>query len=83
MADLACLSAYFIEQQRERPDLIEAAIEENASRKGWLIFATHDICESPSPYGCTPELFEQVVAWSVASGAQVVPVAEALDILRG
>src|SRR5207253_7913061 len=41
-------------------------------------FATHDVCNSPTRYGCRPELFEQVVKQSVDSGARLIPVSQAL-----
>jgi hypothetical protein len=29
-------------------------IDANARAKGWLIFATHDVCDQPTRFGCTP-----------------------------
>jgi peptidoglycan/xylan/chitin deacetylase (PgdA/CDA1 family) len=77
-ADLNYLFAFFLEQSRDRPEAIRQVIELNRAARGWLIFATHDITPRPSRFGCTPELFEQVVRWSLESGAQVLPVARAL-----
>ncbi|HEY4282956.1 MAG TPA: polysaccharide deacetylase family protein [Chthoniobacterales bacterium] len=79
-ADLNYLNAFFIEQSRENPAAIERVIEENARRKGWLIFATHDISNSPTAFGCTPGLFADVVNWARESGARILPVAEALKV---
>ena len=53
-------------------------IDRNAEEKGWLIFYTHDVCESPSRYGCTPEDFREVVSYAVSSGARVMPVRDAV-----
>ena len=50
--------------------------------KGWLILATHDVCDNPSPYGCTAQFFETVVQHAVQSGARVLPVVSALEALR-
>ncbi len=50
--------------------------------RGWLVFATHDVEANPSRYGCTPELFERVLRWSVHSGARILPVARALRQIR-
>ena len=52
-------------------------IRQNAERKGWLVFYTHDIKSNPSPYGCTPEYFEEVVKSAVESGAEIVTVRQA------
>jgi peptidoglycan/xylan/chitin deacetylase (PgdA/CDA1 family) len=77
VVDLSLLKSYFVDY-RSRGDLREAAdlIEANAAVKGWLIFSTHDVCESPSLYGCTPAYFEEVVRRSLASHARVLPMAQ-------
>lgn len=76
-ADLNYLSGYFLEKSRDNPEGVKNVIRENARERGWLIFATHDICKSPTPYGCTPEFFEQIVQAAVDSGARILPVFEA------
>ena len=82
VTDLNYLCAFFLEQSRDNPGAVKSLIDQNARAQGWLIFATHDVCDEPSPYGCTPDFFEQVVRWSVDSGARVLPVLEALESLR-
>lgn len=52
-------------------------IEENVHARGWLIFYTHDVCPSPSPFGCTPEYLEKIVAAAVLSGSKILTVGEA------
>jgi peptidoglycan/xylan/chitin deacetylase (PgdA/CDA1 family) len=81
VADLALLKSFFIEKSVRRPEAIQAAIADNAAARGWLIFSTHDVSDSPTPYGCTPGMFTQVLDWSLASGATVLPVAEACDAI--
>jgi len=76
--DLNLLSAFFLEKSRDDFESIERVIHENSRACGWLILATHDVCDTPSPFGCTPALFKRVVALSVASGATILPVGEAL-----
>src|SRR5206468_12321912 len=83
MADLNLLSATFLEKSRDRPDAVKALIDENTRERGWLIFATHDVSDNPSPFGCTPDFFEQVVRWAVESGARILPVVRALEVLQG
>ena len=80
--DLNYLKAFFIEQSRENFDVISSVIDENARARGWLIFATHDVCDSPTRFGCTPALFERVVNYSVRSGAMILPVNAALERAR-
>jgi len=79
--DLGYLSAYFMEQGRETPEALPDLVEENRKARGWLIFATHDVCKDPSPFGCTPEFFESIVRCAVQSGARILPVVQALEVL--
>lgn len=81
-ADLNCLSAYFLEKNRDNPEAIKNVIEQNRQARGWLIFATHDVCDSPSPWGCPPEFFEKIVQYAVGSGARILPVVQAWEALR-
>ena len=78
VVDLSLLKSYFIDY-RSRDNLREVAslIEANAATKGWLIFATHDVSDSPSPYGCTSACFEEIVRLSRASGARLLPMTHA------
>ena len=66
-ADLNLLCAFFLEQSRENPEAVKRLIDQNAQARGWLILATHDVCDTPSRFGCTPAFFEQVVQWSLES----------------
>jgi hypothetical protein len=81
ITDLNYLCAFFLEKSRDNPEAVKSLIDQNARARGWLIFATHDVCERPSPYGCTSEFFEQVVRWAVDSGACILPVVRALETL--
>ena len=80
--DLNLLKAYFLDF-RTRDDLraISAVIDENAAARGWLIFATHDVCDEPSRYGCFSSLFDEVVRLSLRSGARVLPMKYVLQEL--
>ena len=80
-ADANNLQATFIEKHRDNPAAMHRLIEENQRAGGWLIFATHDVTENPSPFGCTPALFEEVVLAAANSGARIIPVAAAWDEL--
>jgi peptidoglycan/xylan/chitin deacetylase (PgdA/CDA1 family) len=53
-----------------------ATLLANGREEGrWLIFYTHDVRDRPSPYGCTPALFEQTVTRALKEGFTIVPVA--------
>lgn len=80
--DLNNLSAYFLEQSRHDIHRVKDLIDRNRQVRGWLIFATHDISDNPSPFGCTPQFFRDTVQYAVCSGARILPVAKALEALR-
>jgi hypothetical protein len=80
--DLNQLKAYFLEKSRNNPFLVKEVIESNLKARGWLIFATHDISDDPTPYGCSPSFFEEIVKCSIDSGAKILPVAQSLDAIR-
>jgi peptidoglycan/xylan/chitin deacetylase (PgdA/CDA1 family) len=79
--DLNYLSAFFLEKSRGNPEVVKSLIDQNARARGWLIFATHDVRDAPSPFGCTPDFFGQVVRWAVDSGARTLPVIRAVELL--
>ena len=80
-SDLNQLSAYFLEKTRDNFQAVKDLIDRNRQACGWLIFVTHDISNNPTPFGCNPEFFERVVQYAIGSGAQIVPVVEALEVL--
>jgi peptidoglycan/xylan/chitin deacetylase (PgdA/CDA1 family) len=80
--DLGYLAAFFMEQGRDRPDMLKKLIEENREARGWLIFATHDVCDSPTPFGVTPDFFEDIVRSAVDSSALILPVLQAWETLH-
>lgn len=82
VVDRGLLAAYFLEQARHA-DAVKRIIDQNSAARGWLIFATHDVCETPSPWGCTPGFLESIVRYASRSGAVVLPVDEAWHVVRG
>jgi peptidoglycan/xylan/chitin deacetylase (PgdA/CDA1 family) len=80
--DLNYLSAYFLEQTRDDAEAVKAIIDYNRLARGWLVFATHDISPDPTPWGCKPAFFENIVRYAVASGAHILPVFDAYEELR-
>ena len=82
VVDLNLLKAYFLDwRNRGNLDAVRQVVERNAAERGWLIFATHDVASQPSKYGCQPDLFEEAVRLSIASGARVVPMMDACEAL--
>jgi peptidoglycan/xylan/chitin deacetylase (PgdA/CDA1 family) len=80
--DLNYLKAFFLEQSRDNFDAIERLIQENTLARGWLIFATHDVCESPTRFGVTPQFFKAVVRVAAQSGALILPIHQAFQRAR-
>jgi peptidoglycan/xylan/chitin deacetylase (PgdA/CDA1 family) len=80
--DLNFLRAFFLEQSRDDAAAVKAIIDESCRAGGWLIFATHDVAENPTRFGCTPGFFRDVVRYAVASGATILPVAAALKRIQ-
>ncbi|HKQ37803.1 MAG TPA: hypothetical protein VJ063_06970, partial [Verrucomicrobiae bacterium] len=82
--DLNYLNAYFLREGRSDAEAIKKLIDDNCRQRGWLIFATHDIADAPTSFGCNPRLLEEVARYAIRSGAKVLPVAEACQsILTG
>jgi peptidoglycan/xylan/chitin deacetylase (PgdA/CDA1 family) len=79
--DLNNLSAYFLEKTHNDAKPVKSLIDQNCQARGWLILATHDICDTPSPFGCTPAFFEEIVRYAVDSGARVLPVFSAWEAI--
>ena len=50
---------------------------------GWLTLFAHDIRDTPSEWGCTPEEFKTVIEAVKQSGAIVLPVHQALSHIEG
>lgn len=76
--DLAYLRAFPVYSSRPIRQLKDL-IDRNARRKGWAILYTHDVSRNPSPWGCTPEYFQEALSIVADSGATVLTVAEAVS----
>jgi peptidoglycan/xylan/chitin deacetylase (PgdA/CDA1 family) len=73
--DLSQLNALSL----HRADLaIENYVRKAVDHRGWLIFAGHDICERPSPYGCTPQILENALRLVSAAGIEILTMDAAL-----
>jgi peptidoglycan/xylan/chitin deacetylase (PgdA/CDA1 family) len=76
--DLNLVKACFLDR-RTGVDMhfIKELVQYNAAQGGWLVFATHDVTDHPSPYGCTPAFLSQVAECVASSGALLLPFGEA------
>lgn len=81
--DLNLLKAFFLDRRiGNTVDVVKYLINQNSIFRGWLIFATHDIDDNPSRYGCSKKYFMEVVKYAFNSHALLLPVSEALNIVK-
>lgn len=73
-ADLNLLRANSLYGGMDQLELVGRLLEKNERRQGWLIFYTHDVRENPSPYGCTPRLFESAVTMALKKSMTILTV---------
>jgi peptidoglycan/xylan/chitin deacetylase (PgdA/CDA1 family) len=51
-------------------------LERAFNRRSWLILYSHDVCDGPTPWGCTPATLERLIDAARARGFDIVTVAE-------
>jgi peptidoglycan/xylan/chitin deacetylase (PgdA/CDA1 family) len=83
IVDLQFLRANPLIEQDIDPDGIDRAFEEAAARNGWLIFYSHDVATTPSPYGCSPSLLRHALEAASRRKIPILSIAEALQRAGG
>jgi peptidoglycan/xylan/chitin deacetylase (PgdA/CDA1 family) len=78
LVDLAQLNAIGLEHGWWDPTLIESEVEAAVRRRGWIIFFTHDISDSPSEYGATPEMLDHALTCVREVDIDILPIRHAL-----
>lgn len=81
LADLNLLRANSLYGDLDTCAKVRELIIENEWRKSWLIFYSHDVSPTPSPYGCTPQLLQFAVSLASQGCARILTVAEVLSEL--
>ena len=76
--DLSQLKAAPLEARSWSAAAVEALVEDARSNGGWLIFFSHDVSDTPSPYGATPAMLEHALKTLAAAGIATLPVKHAL-----
>ncbi|HXH47962.1 MAG TPA: polysaccharide deacetylase family protein [Terriglobia bacterium] len=61
---------------------VEHLFRVNDQRRGWLIFYTHDVGETPSRWGCKPGQLEAVVRIAVRMRHKILTVGAALGAIE-
>lgn len=78
--DLNLLKAFFLDIRTGATiDAVKQIIDKCAEERGWLIFATHDIDDDPSRYGCPRKMFTEIVKYATQSGANLLPVGKVCE----
>lgn len=77
LADLFSNPIYSRDFDRER---LCQLIDDAQAAGGWVIFYTHDVCDEPSDFGCTPAQLKSIVAHATEN-ATVLPVRDVLASL--
>jgi peptidoglycan/xylan/chitin deacetylase (PgdA/CDA1 family) len=76
--DLGQLKVASLESRQWKMDEIEELIATASHKPCWIIFLTHDIDDSPTPYGSTPSMLEDTLAKTRAAGIDILTVKNAL-----
>lgn len=79
--DLAQLSTVSLESRLFSEDVILDAIARTKAGGGWLVFYTHDISKTPTPYGSTPDILDWTLGQVGDAGIPILPMREALKAL--
>ena len=79
--DLHFLRAYELVDSAVSIERAAELIDQAVAARGWLIFVSHDVSDTPTRYGVSPTLLEATLVHAKDRGARVLPVCEALDII--
>lgn len=74
-ADANQLPSVGIEGENGEQDALSHLGDAHRAR-AWLILYTHDVCEAPSPWGCTPQALANIADAALKSRFEIVTVAE-------
>ncbi|MCZ8314724.1 polysaccharide deacetylase family protein [Phreatobacter sp.] len=77
--DLDFLKSVEISERSLAAVSMDAWLDRLARDGGWLVLFTHDVCDTPTPFGTTARILEATVAGALDRGIAIMPVAEALD----
>jgi peptidoglycan/xylan/chitin deacetylase (PgdA/CDA1 family) len=81
--DLNLLRANRLYGGYDQADEAKRLVLENERRKSWLIFYSHDVSSTPSRFGCTPEMLEEVVSFAADHSVGLLTVADVVANLCG
>lgn len=77
-SDRNLLKAIGMESRRLPNYDLETLVRVAAEQRGWLIAYGHDVSDSPTPYGCTPDDLDLLLRLAKQAGLDIIPVGQAI-----
>ena len=81
VVDLGMLRVIELYDRTLTQEKLRRVLRETRDRNGWLIFYAHDVAETPSGIGCSPQLLHATVSAAQAAGMPCLPIREALGAI--
>jgi len=81
IVDLGLLKVIRLYDRTLTHDKLHRLLRENHDRNGWLIFYTHDVADSPSAIGCSPQMLRATIEAVQAAGMPCLSSPEALSAI--
>ena len=76
--ELAQLKAIPLERRNWNPRRVERLVRQAQERRGWVVFFSHDVSDSPSPFGATPYMLRHALEAVRSAGMDILTVRDAL-----
>lgn len=77
--DLDFIKAVEISARAIDAERLDRWLDQVEAARGWLVFFTHDVSDTPSVYGTSLAMLARVVEGAQARGIDILPVGAALD----
>ncbi|KAF0127887.1 MAG: hypothetical protein FD152_2467 [Xanthobacteraceae bacterium] len=77
--DLDFINAVEISERGIDSARLDRLLDQVEATRGWLVFFTHDVSDTPSAYGTSIAMLERVVDRTQARGIDILPVRAALE----
>lgn len=81
--DPGYLRAVCLERRVLDTDPVDPWIDHAVRKNGWLILLTHDIADSPTPFGVTPSVLEATLSRMLEAGMDIRPIGAVCAELLG
>ena len=78
--DLAQLQAVSVETRNWNSQTVARAIRQAQHNNAWIVFYTHDVSDTPSPYGATAAMLREVLDGLAAARIPILPMREAVKV---